>query len=367
MFCRQNTTNFNGYHITTRNDTLVVFKFINNNYSSVFYGKSWDINKTGDNLITVSKSGSKFHLFVNDIFQGEFTDSQWDSGDIALFLLPNSSITLGTVSMTDEFQNRPNSFSDNFSDINLKYWQHIEYLQSVKPELSINGQAGLNAKINSNSPLGMYIEVNSTEFEASVGVTHSSGSTTIPYGILLVGEAPSGAPPPMIYFGIRGDQRFSITGANGTQGPTSNSNIIGQAPFLAVDNIVVKKSAASSTFEFIVNGTTLSNDLPVGEFKTVGIGLFSYNTQGSESMQLIFSNFSAEWKNTTSITWKPNQRPTNGSKYLTKNSGKTYYDLMGRKRFSVGQPLSKGVQTRAAGMYLNEQGREIRVRKTPQK
>lgn len=372
FFCKA-STGFNSYYITIRGDTLVARKYIDGNSTSndvLHYKKSFDINKTGDNLITVSKTGSKFHLFVNDRFQGEFIDNQFPSGDIAILLFPNSSAAFGPVSMTNEFKDdRPNSFSENFTDNNLKYWQFVPYIESVKPGLSVYQQAGLDVKVNSNSPLGMYIDVNSSEFEVSVDVNHSGGSLTSSYGIILVGE---GTSFPMIHFGIRGDRKFYITGEKGPQGPTENLAINGHVDIPGgvpvLDNLVVKKSAESSNFEFIVNGTTLSN-IPADGFKLAGIGLFSDRTKEPELMNLLFFNFSAEWENTvTSISWKPNQRPAIGHKPFIPNNGHTFYDLRGRKRFTIGQqPLSRGARTQSAGMYLNEQGREIRVRKTPQK
>ena len=373
FFCKQSTQSVNGYYITVLSDTLLVRKFVNNNSEGadvLHYKRSLDI-KAGDNLITVSKNGSTFYLYVNDIFQGEFIDNQFSSGDIALFLFHASSVTFGTVSMTNTFKDeRPNSFSDNFTDISLKHWEFVNYTGRVQPELSISGQAGLDVKINSNSPLGMYIDANFTEFEMRVEVTHSNGHANTPYGILLVGEVPpAGGTIPMIYFGIRGNQRLFISSPSGTHDATNTSPGIFGSILKIADTLVVKKSAGSSNFEFIVNGTTLSNDLPAAGFKIAGVGLFSYRTpEATDAMQLLFSNFSVEWENSsTSITWNPKQRPAIGSKPFIPNSGQVFYDLRGRKRFTTNQSLPRGAQNRAAGMYLNEHGREIQVRKTPQK
>ena len=361
LFC-SNPDALSGYYITFFGNDIGVFSYPEGGNSILYVSSSSAVNMNGNNKITVSKSGSTFNVFVNDVFQGYFTDSKHTSGDISFCVDDGKSAVFGPVSMTNQFTESPTSLSDNFSGSNLKYWNQFPDGATIKEE---SGKLKISTGTTS-SPL-MFVNLNLTDFETSVEVSHRSGDKSALYGIALVGKIPTGGgySYSTLYFTINGDRYWCILRNDGNSVTLAKNLAIGGSEFQGefyVDTLKVVKKSGSSKYEFSVNGTVLSDTNLVLGFDIIGVGLFCKN-----NLNLEFDNFYAAQDKATSITWKPNQHLTNRSKYLTKNSGKIYYDLMGRKRFSVEQPLSKGVQTRAAGMYLNEQGREIRVRKTPQK
>ncbi|MDR0305719.1 MAG: hypothetical protein LBI42_02660 [Chitinispirillales bacterium] len=369
MFCRQSGNNYNGYQITTIDDNVIVFKYVNNEGSSIFYQKSGDINSSGNNKFTISKQGSIFHVFVNDMFQGEFIDSEFNTGDVLLLVDKGVSAQFGTVHITDEFTEGKHrtSFSDNFNDNNLKYWKYLYNDETNKNRVpEINVQNGVLLMKTGDSLLScMYGDINLTDFSASVEVQHKSGSTSSEssqYGIVLIGETEPGKISTVAYFGIAGNQTY-IDKDNIIRSNPAIKGSAGTTGVVFIDTIEVKRQAGSSNYEFIVNGTTLANDYPVGNHKIVGIGIFCHG-----NLEIEFDNFHAEQHGTISVTWKTNPRFTNSNRQVIKNTNSVFYDLKGRKRITAASASSKrGASVRAAGVYVNENGRDIRVRKTRQK
>ena len=373
MFCKQSGNSYNGYYITTNNDSIAVFKYVYNSDSAryqgrtVFYQKSWDINSAGNNKFTISKSGSKFHVSVNDIFQGEFIDSEYSTGDIVLFVEAGLSAEFGTVYVTDQFtEGQPRtSFSDNFNGNGLRYWNFLRSGSGAAPIIEEKSGA-LSMKTETNMFSWMYVDMNLTDFSSRVVVRHTGNpsSNQSAYGIVLIGEPLPGGNIPMVNFGVYGNRHYAVwkTGEADTM-RTSNNVVKGSPGDMAIalfDTLEVKKTPGSSNYEFIVNGTTLSNNYPVVNFKIIGIGIFCY-----QNLNIEFSNFFAEQYGSTSVTWRTSPRGTQGNRQLIKNNNPVSYDLMGRKRISpiTASGSGRAAQTRAAGVYVNENGRDIRVRK----
>lgn len=363
LFCQSN--DFDGYFITLYDNYLYVFEGQNTVFSTTL---NFDGNPNGNNEITVSKNGAVFNIFLNGVFKGNFTNSKYDSGDVAFLVHAGTSVVLGPVSVTDQFTvgKERTSFADNFEGNNLKYWNQFADGATIKEEA---GKLKITTPSGKAAPF-MFVDFNLTNFEAGVEVSHRSGSASSVYGITLVGKTPPNNEGYFSYltvsFVITGGRSWCIMRNTGSSVTLEKDNIIGGAVdqgVYFVDTLKVQKKSGSSTYEFSVNGKLLSSAYPVVDFDIIGIGLFC-----EDNLNLEFDNFYAVQEGATSITWKPNQRPAAGSKQFIQNSGHTFYDLRGRKRFTVGQqPLSRGAQTRAAGMYLNEQGREIRIKKTPLK
>jgi hypothetical protein len=367
MFCRGEGPS--GYFLTIDDGMVTVFKFTATtnsiSWNSIYRATSFDLNPSSENTLAVSKNGSTFNLFVNGAYQGSFTDTQYGSGDVSLVALQQVTAVFGAFLMTNEFTEGKarTSFKDNFNGNGLRYWQDIH---SGAPTVS-EGNGVLTMKTNAGDYARIYVDLELTNFAAKVEVSHRSGSTSPAYGIVLIGEGipipgrPNEYTVPMVYFGIRGDRKFGVwkTGSG-----TTLSEVIpaikgaGVGGLLFVDTIEVKRMSGSSTYEFLANGTTLT-EYPVVDFKIVGIGVFSEG-----NLEVAFDNFSAEQEGTTSIKRgaQVSRRPAGA---VVKKNGMAFYDLRGRKRYTVtaAQAIDGRMPVRAAGVYVNENGREVRVRK----
>ena len=347
LFCRNSS--MNGYYLTISDGKVALYKFINGSGSTIYFVNSPDI-KAFDNKFTVSKQGSEIHLFLNDVFQGKVTDAQYGSGDFALFLSENTSAVFGPVRITDEFTGGGprTSFADNFDNGRSKYWQYLDY--GSNPEF-IDENGALTVKTSASGASGMYVGVEFTDFEVRVDVQHVSGGSNY-YGIILKGPGIS-----TVSFGITGDKKYSVWSAESVI-PEHDKNpaIKGSAGDLGVvyiDKLEVFKKSGSSTYEFKVNGTTISNDYPVVDFPIMGVGVFTYS-----DIWIRFDNFEAKKEGTTSIKFvrNPNQSLRGGA--AAKNVNNAFYDLRGRKRY-VSNPQSAARTLRASGVYVNQSGREV--------
>ncbi|MCL2688740.1 MAG: hypothetical protein FWE57_02680 [Chitinispirillia bacterium] len=362
LFCRGN--NFEGYFITLTNEDVIVFRMEGTSVVNIFQARSRFI-ESSNNEIKVSKKGSQFNVFVNGGFIGTFTDSRYASGDIGLLVHDGASAVFGAVTVTNEFTDASRtSFQDNFDGADLKREWRLS--SNGAPEVKVeNGKLRISTVPTGTSWVFVDLDVNG--FTAKVEVSHVSGSNVQPYGIVLIGENPSaGGNTPMVHFGITGERKYWIVTSGIAEAVTPKDPLLGIKGSSGdrTDILEVKKAAGSNTYEFLVNGNVLVDDYPAAPFKIVAIGIFCYS-----ELQVTFAEFSAADPNPTSIiTWKPSQRPAVGSnKHFLPNNGQVFYDLRGRKRYTAGQTHSRGARAQSAGMYLNEQGREIRVRKMPQK
>jgi hypothetical protein len=295
---------------------------------------------------------------VNDVFQGKITDAQYASGDVSLFVHKNTSAVFGAFYMTDVFtEGKPRAyFADDFDSGRSKYWKYLS--SGGNPEISDAGGT-LNVKTADGVTSWMYIDLAPTDFEARVHVRHVAGATGAgdKYGIVLLGDAPSGSHIPMVHFGITGNRRYLIwsTNDNPLPVPQQSTAIKGSAGPSAVeyiDTLQVKKVSGSSKYEFIVNGQTIA-DYPVVNFPITGIGIFT-----DAGMTIAYDNFEAKKEGATSIKFNRNPQQTIRNGKVIKNVNNVFYDLRGRKRYAA-NPQATDRTIRAAGVYVNQNGREL--------
>jgi len=369
LFCKQPNT-YNGYFITVEEDMLVVYKMVQTasadgtsvGWNPLYFKESIDINPS-NNKVTVSKSGSRIVLFANDEYVGEFTDASYSSGDLALFVASGASAVFGPVRMTDEFTEggTRTTFSDNFTNGRSKYWNFVQ--DGGNPDTgSANGM--LTVKTGAGVTSWAYVNMKLTDFTARVDVRHVSGGTTANhiYGIVLVGVPPQGGAISIAYFAIAGGRTYWI-GGNGMPSSSGQSLDIrgsagGSGAALYTDTLEVSKKSESSSYELSVNGHKIA-DYPVANvnFEVTGIGIFSY-----PDLEIQFDNFEAKPDGAASVKFGQN-RPTVRRGAAAKSASNVFYDLRGRKRYTVNPQAPGNMPLRAAGMYINENGREVLVRK----
>jgi hypothetical protein len=277
FFCKQN--GFNGYEITTKYDTVVVYKYVGGSGNSVLYKKCFDLNTNGNNKFIVSKSGNRFNVFVNDVFFDSFNDDTYDSGDISLHLKPNSSAIFDDIKLTDEFIQEVfrTEFSDNFDGNGLKYWSFFGNNGERNEEngvLRVNNSAEQNFRGVVDLKLG-------DEFSAKIETKFLSGNDASAYGIILEGE-PKDNFRQIIYFAIRADTYFYIT-SGGKTTLESNPAIFGNFEGYT-DKLEVRKNAGTPMYEFYANGELLA-EYPA-DFDIIKIGIFA-----DADLEIAFDNF----------------------------------------------------------------------------
>lgn len=349
VFCKQGTEDaLNGYYVTVIEEQVVVYKCENSSAENIFQEKSFDF-VSGENKIMISKDGAVFNAFVNDAFVGTFTDENgYSYGDVAFSVSGNTEAVFGSFLMTDQFTEGsvPTSFHDDFEDDTIKRWLRLEDKASVEE----NGGV-LNVTTASEANLWMYTELALENFEARVEVSHKAGSSTASYGLILLGD---GSPVPMVYFGIRGDRRFYVAQAQENFSPALSAAVNGASDNgtdFYVDTLEIRKSADTDIYEFLVNGVSLEEYTNVS-FDITGVGLFA-----DPDLELEFDNFSAAQTGTSPVGRE--MRVQNPS--VIRNRGlRGTFDLLGRKAAPVsGRSFGK---SRAAGVYVNDRGRNIRIR-----
>jgi len=363
LFCRQPGDNPSGYLLTTEGETVFVYKVAVGNSGiraePIFYKNSFDMKPT-DNELTVSKNGSSFNVFVNGEFQGSFTDASYNTGDLSLLLFNNTKIVLGKLQVTDEFKSggARTSFSDNFNGNNLKYWRQ-DITSASGPKPSVNESDGkLKMVTGADAAAYIYVDINLTDFDAKVEATHLSGKLDSPYGLLLVGNGSS----QMVKFFILGNGSYATwKSGDARYNPVSNTKIRGgrghQLGIELTDTITLRKKKDSPNYEFLVNGEPLAIDLGPVNFPIKGIGLFS-----ESEMTVAFDNFNVKQNTTVSII-KDNKKQIsrNPSSLVTRSHA--FYDMRGRQRYTTTSTQGR-VQTKAAGIYVNKNGRDVATRKS---
>jgi hypothetical protein len=362
LFCKQPDSR-RGYILTASNDTVVVYKLTVSDTSidaaSVFAEKSFDL-KPADNKLTVSKSGQTFHIFANDAFVGSFTDPAYNTGDISFVTFNGIKAVFGTVRVTDEFTpgSARTSFYDDFNGNNLKYWRQDISSGSAAPVIAeADGKLKMTAGANS----GAYIRVDMdlSDFEAKVDVSHISGPLTSIYGFFLMGENTS----QMVKFFIQGGRYYAVwKNGDPSYATKFNAKIRGSGQDIGAvltDTLTIKKKADSPTFEFLANGESLEIDPISTGFAVKSIGLFC-----EDGLTLAFDNFSAKQNGTVSIWTDGNRKPAARAPSPAATRAHAFYDLRGRKRYAATAPNQGARATvKAAGVYVNKNGRETATRK----
>jgi len=359
MFCR--SEGLSGYQLIRYDaNHIMVFKYVGGSAVDIFSARSAFLKPT-DNKYTVSKQGSEFHIFVNDVYAGKFTDTQYNSGDVAFLMLPGLSATIGDFRMTDQFTNGTRSaFFDNFESGDLREWQYMTSGSSAPDPTTMVTTGGGLMKVNTPASGAVWAFVNvepGSEFIASVEVRHTGGGSGSAYGMFLLGAGQGQE----VNFAISGDRGYAAwsSGAPTFLPPHNDifgSTVIGGQTY--ADKIEIRRVAGATTYEFYANNVRLNITLPVAGFEITGVGLF-VNT----GLNLEFDNFLVSKDGTMSVR----DRPTISRKpaALVREPGNVFYDLRGRKRYSTavmpGRLPGRGAM--AAGVYVNENGRDVRVKK----
>jgi hypothetical protein len=361
LFCRQSDSR-SGYILTLNGDNVAVYKVTATstsiNADPIFYQKSFDL-KPADNKLTVSKSGSTFNVFANDVFAGSFTDASYGAGDLSFVMFNGTKAVFGETRVTDVFTTGSprTSFSDDFNGNGLKYWRN-DFVGSGPIE-ERDGNMIMTA--SANGGVWPYIDIDLTDFEAVVEVRHLSGPLTSPYGIFIKG---TNAATEMINFAILGGRYYAAwKSTDPSYTPVSNSKILGSAgdaPIILIDTLVIRKKAGSSNYEFLANGEPLAINLGQVNFSIKSIGLFC-----ESGVSVAFDNFHVEQTGSnTSILRDGNKKPAARKPSPVITGSRAFYDLRGRKRYiAATQTRDSRATVRTAGMYVNKNERDVVVRK----
>jgi hypothetical protein len=362
LFCRQPGDTPQGYILTAEDGTVVVYKLTATgnsiNATPLFYKKSFDL-KPADNKLAVSKQNSSFNVFVNGEYQGSFSDASYNTGDLSLALFNNTKTVFGEVRVTDEFTpgNNRTAFSDDFNGNNLKYWRQDITIDGGQPPSVGETDGKLKIAVDANSGAFIYVDINLTDFEAKVEASHLSGKLASTYGFILVGSGAS----EMVKFFITGGRQYSVwKSGDAMHAMKSNSKIRGSGQDIGMvltDTLSIKKKDNSPNYEFIANGEPLEIDLGQVNFEIKGIGLFCEG-----EITVAFDNFDVKQSHPVSIIkGDKKQISRKPSSVITRSHA--FYDLRGRKRYIAAASTQGRIQTRAAGVYVNKNGRDVAVRK----
>ncbi|MCL2181996.1 MAG: hypothetical protein FWB85_00820 [Chitinispirillia bacterium] len=361
LFCRGPGPEITGYNVVLHGgNTLIAFRWGNNSGTNLFQAQVSGI-KPADNKITVSKQGTLFTLFVNDVYQGRFTDATYASGDVSFLMMPGVSASFGDFRMTDQFTDGEKAnFSDDFNGSSLKSeWQFL----SSAGAPAINTMVSLKeGAMNINTPNGAgvwaYVDLEMFDFVATAEIRHMGGGKGAYYGIFLSGPGNN----EVANFAIMGDGGYAAwvgTGSVNFSLPNSKiyaAHLIGGRTY--ADTFTVKKAAGSNVYQFFVNSEHLS-DLPASSvpFTITGIGFVVQS-----GLEIAFDNFEVGKDGAASIRDRPaiSRKPS-----AVRNPSHVFYDLKGRKRYSAAANPDRlpGRSSMAAGVYVNENGRDVRVRK----
>jgi len=367
LFCRQPGDYPSGYLLTAINGNVAVYKVtstINGSNVSISTGDpifsktSLDLKPGEPNTLSVSTDGSSFHIFANGAFQGRFTGNSYGAGDISLLLFQNTKAVFGSLSVTDEFKPGEDltTIFDDFEDgVIDNHWRQ-DITSGTAPIIS---ETGGKLRMSSVDGSGAYIyrDINLTDFNATVEVTHISGKPTSPYGFFLIGDGPS----EMVKFFIVGGGYYRVE-KNGDPVPdlTLNNKIRGgkghDLGLELTDTLTVRKSE-NSNYEFLVNGEPLAFDLGPVNFNITGIGLICQH-----EISVAFDNFYVKQNFPVSIRQNGKKQFSRVKSPLTARNH-AFYDMRGRKRYTIATSTPGNTQTRAAGIYVNKNGRDVAVKK----
>lgn len=361
FFCRQ-ADNPAGYILTAKDNTVLVYKVSTTGSSisanPIFQERSPDLNPT-DNKLTVSKNGSTFNVFTNDVFIGSFTDASYNSGDLSLVMFNNTKAVFGAIHVTDTFTSgqKRTEFSDDFNDNSInKYWKQDITSGGTAPTITeTDGKLRMTAAANAGAYI--YVDIDLTDFEAKVEVNHVAGRSDSPYGIFLVGDDAS---TQMVKFFIVGGRYYGTWKSGGsTQPMTANPKIHGSEPVAGVilsDTLTLKKKDDSPNYEFFVNGEPLTINISPINFPIKRIGLLC-----DDNVTVAFDNFSVKQNYPVSV-WKNDKKQVSRRPSPIVTANRAFYDMRGRKRYSLTADQNRA-QVRAAGIYVNKNGRDVATRK----
>lgn len=277
-----------GYELLLFESNVIgVWKHKDGTSAKLFQGQSAYL-VSGYNEIKISKKGSKFNIFCNNQYAGTFTDSEINSGNIALELSSGATVKYDDVILTDQFQDATirTCFSDNFNDGNLTGWLNDEQGQATIQDnaLSIT---------TTNQTIRYLTNLELTNFVVKVTVSHRSGSKKKLYGLCLQGSPVNNTEIPSAGFLIIGDRMYgTFTGISDSFNLYSSQKISGAAyteageTYYFYDTLEVSKQP-STGYIFKVNNFPLCTVPEIG-FNVSSVGLYC-----SDSLNLLFDDFVA--------------------------------------------------------------------------
>ena len=297
-FCLQDVYSpFSTYTLQVIGDVIMVYKYVGGVGTQIYYATSGYIT-AGDNVFTVSKNGALFNVFVNNQPIGQFTDSEYASGDLALLLPDSSEVIFDDVSVVDTSKafTSVTYFIDKFDDGNPKgsgWLAYGDYSSLTEEDGALN--------ITTTSPgYNMYANVSQFLFSDTLVVSYQSGRTDYAYGMIFMGEPVPGEAIPMCsYFVTAGGTYqilFSAVDSTVVDTPSivgSNSAIRGEPVVFAGDTIfrkdtlVVKRETGDDKYYFFVNGTLLDS------LDTLGFDVASIGLSCSDSLSVDYEYFVA--------------------------------------------------------------------------
>ncbi|KMQ53003.1 hypothetical protein CHISP_0224 [Chitinispirillum alkaliphilum] len=360
MFCLQGAGLIEGYGLHVQGNLLYVRKYTGSENGVIFQKNSGYINQDR-NEFKISKGGSDFYIFVNGELEGTFTDSQYESGDIAFMVPPSSELVVDRVKKEHVFDigESRSSFVTSFDgDGTLAGWTRLG-----DPTTEVTEEDNVLKVQTSSSTDGFYYSVNVDveNFVARTVVSHRKGDNRSFYGLFLMGY--SGENISVACFGVNGSRNYATFLPDGsTFIPSPSTRVRGAAlvhdgeTYYYQDTLEIYKAEGSAEYVFRINGKPLSRFTNV-QFDISGVGIFAY-----EDLELQFDYFGVaegeELPNTSIIN-----RPVVRREFLIEKRDMGTFDLRGRKVNTT--PGSGFIREapRSSGMYLNDKdGKKIIIR-----
>jgi hypothetical protein len=140
------------------------------------------------NVIKVSKNNDTINLFCNDVFIDQILDSQFSSGDIALFVPPKSSVTVDDVLLTDDYVKGalPTCFSDSFQSTSDQGW----IIDQMEGPITLGGGQLTLEDTSSTLPSFIYTKGNFANASMKAVVSPVSGQGS--YGVAFISAVSAG-------------------------------------------------------------------------------------------------------------------------------------------------------------------------------
>ncbi|NLD98324.1 MAG: hypothetical protein GX640_00485, partial [Fibrobacter sp.] len=295
------------------------------------------VSTTNANVVTVSKKGSEFNVFVNNEYVTSFTDAQLPSGGIALNVRPKSTVVYDNVVLEDTF--RPaavkSKITDDFEDGIQNRWV-IESNDANVTEA--NGKLNITTSLDSKAQVFAIANLFlGDSFKVRTEVSMVGGDSNTIYGLTIRGE------DQLALFVINGECRYGtlVGSGNFTMGGPS-SDIMGKpfkstTTYFYVDTMEITQSKSTGKITFSVNGVKLA-EIPKMNFSITEVGIYCQN-----NIQLQIDNFYAENYALSSI------KPVVRGKVITPFVSSNVYDVLGRlvtgniKNQNIKNNLSNGV------------------------
>lgn len=268
----------------------------------------------GPNDLKISKKGNVLSFFVNDVFIDTIIDSDYDKGDIALYIGQNEKAAFDHVLLTDKVTNgSPKTFySDAFDDGKLNGWNNLRAqgigMGDIKEENGV-------LKVSSGDSIVMYYTSGKYQAQACTTIVeYKSGTKSAFYGLAYCVIA-SGTLK-TYYFWINADKSYAIFESGKPFTPVPHQSITG-----GQDTIII-----STDYDFTINGQLVDNS----SLSDVGLEFNAISLYIAAGLSVEYDDFSAGVEITPIIN--PNHKPILSLKpsFMLGGIG-IIYDTKGRK------------------------------------